>query len=237
MAIRCFWSVSLKVSQRRLLSGKHQMKMSTGYSQMSLRESLYTWTDPCWLRTFEERTVVNMSATHETLSVKVMSRQRFKSTAKTPTTTSTIVEMMKAGKSGQIRHWFRSLSTWNSEFTVLRIFLSFFEFSFLDQFWKDENENYWDPSSQKFNGDADFHKADVQHENIEVFHDDSWDMNDDCPAGCDCATNVVDCGQSKQKLTSLPYKIPKMATHLDMNQERRYTASVDQNFQTLFWNF
>ena len=40
----------------------------------------------------------------------------------------------------------------------------------------------------------------------------------DCPSGCSCARNLVDCGSlGNFPLVNLPLRIPKNATHLDMN--------------------
>ena len=40
----------------------------------------------------------------------------------------------------------------------------------------------------------------------------------DCPSGCSCASNLIDCGSlGNLPLFNLPSRIPKNATHLDMN--------------------
>ena len=40
----------------------------------------------------------------------------------------------------------------------------------------------------------------------------------DCPSGCSCAKNLVDCGSlGNSPLFNLPPGIPKNTTHLDMN--------------------
>ena len=40
----------------------------------------------------------------------------------------------------------------------------------------------------------------------------------DCPSGCSCARIFVDCGShGNLPLSNLPSRIPKNATHLDMN--------------------
>ena len=50
-------------------------------------------------------------------------------------------------------------------------------------------------------------------------YEKEWNQEKDCPSGCSCATNVVDCGSRESSpLFSLPSRIPKIATHLDMNE-------------------
>jgi len=89
----------------------------------------------------------------------------------------------------------------------------------------DDNDNYWIPSSDgdaskgQYKGDHDdFVQYDVVNDREES-HSGSWHQEKDCPVDCSCATNVVDCGPNggTQK-SGLPSQIPKLATHLDMNE-------------------
>lgn len=82
----------------------------------------------------------------------------------------------------------------------------------------DENEDYWNPADDKFYGDAKFDEVEVHHD-VKPTYEKEWQQEKDCPSGCSCATNVVDCGSRESSpLFSLPSRIPKIATHLDMNE-------------------
>merc|ERR1711976_1126816 len=89
---------------------------------------------------------------------------------------------------------------------------------------QDENEDYWNPDDGKFYGDDQDDFIDTgnkwgMHDNPDQVYEKEWKQESDCPSGCSCATNVVDCGSRESSpLFSLPNSIPKIATHLDMNE-------------------
>ena len=45
----------------------------------------------------------------------------------------------------------------------------------------------------------------------------NWNTKTDCPSGCSCDTNLVDCGASRIPKRRIPKSIPKNATDLNMN--------------------
>merc|ERR1712048_560235 len=87
---------------------------------------------------------------------------------------------------------------------------------------EDLNDDYWDPINGKIIGDGEDHEIiDELNDNPDPYNTHTVSEHD-CPEDCDCNSDIVDCSDAgdmehgKSKL-SIPSKIPKTATHLDLN--------------------